>query len=60
MESDRCIAMVKNELDKLGLPYKTVELGEVELKKNISLGKLQLIDIALKNGGLELIMRIKG
>jgi len=55
MESDRCIAMVKNELNKLGLHYKSVILGEVELKENISREKLQLIDIALRNAGLELM-----
>jgi AraC-like DNA-binding protein len=47
--------MVKNELDKLGLPYKTVVLGEVELKEEISMEKLRLFDITLKCSGLELI-----
>ena len=55
MESDRCVAMVKNELDKIGLNYKTVELGKVEIKDKISSEKLQMIDIALKKSGLELI-----
>ena len=36
MESSRCKAMVMNELNKIGLRYKTVELGEVELKGDIS------------------------
>jgi YesN/AraC family two-component response regulator len=55
MESSRCTTMVKNELHKLGLLYKTVELGEVELKGNVSGEKLRLFDIALKNSGLELM-----
>lgn len=55
MESHRCIAMVKDELNKLGLPYKTVELGEVELIENISPEKLHLIDIELRNAGLEIM-----
>jgi len=55
MESGRCKAMVVNELNRLGLHYKTVELGEVELKENISGEKLKLIDIALKSAGLELM-----
>jgi AraC-like DNA-binding protein len=55
MESRRCITAVKNELNKIGLYYKTVELGEVELKENIPGDKLQLIDIALRNAGLELM-----
>lgn len=55
MESGRCIAMVKNELNKQGIQYKTVELGEVKLKENISAEKLQLIDMGLRNAGLELM-----
>lgn len=55
MESDCCIAMVKSELYKLGLHYKTVELGKVELNENVSLEKLQLIDSALRSSGLELM-----
>ena len=56
MESERCIMMVKNELNKFGLHYKTVELGEVELKENISNENFQLIDIALRKAGLELML----
>lgn len=55
MESDRCKAFVRNELDKLGIPYKKVELGEVKLKENISNENLHLIDIALRDAGLELM-----
>ncbi len=55
MESNRCKTIVKNELIKLGLRYKSVELGQVELKENVSEIKIQQIDIALKNAGLELI-----
>jgi len=55
MESDRCIAMVKEELNKLGLIYKNVELGEVEFSGFISGEELQLFDAALKNSGFELL-----
>jgi AraC-like DNA-binding protein len=55
MESNRCKLMVKAELHKLGLNYKTLELGEVDIKENISAEKLQLFNIALKNAGFELI-----
>lgn len=55
MESDRCKLMVKKELNRLGLYYKTIELGEVELQENISKDKWNLIDIALRETGLELI-----
>ena len=55
MECDRCKTTVMNELNKLGLNYKTIEIGEVELKETISGEILQLMDIALKKAGLELI-----
>jgi len=55
MESDRCIATVKSELNKLGLRYKRVELGEIELIENISAKKILLIDNALRPTGLELM-----
>ena len=55
MESDCCIRVVKDELDRLGLHYKTVKLGRVELNDTVSGEKLQLIDNALKNAGLEII-----
>jgi YesN/AraC family two-component response regulator len=55
MESDRCKAVVKYELTRLGLHYKNVDLGEVEVKENISGEKLQMVDEALRNAGLELM-----
>jgi AraC family transcriptional regulator len=56
MESDRCITLVKEELNRLGLPYDSVVLGEVELKENVSNEELQLFGAALKKSGLELIV----
>jgi AraC-like DNA-binding protein len=55
MESDRCITMVKSKLNKLGVSYKSVDLGEVELSKNVSKEKLELIDLALRDVGFELM-----
>jgi AraC-like DNA-binding protein len=55
MESDLCKAKVRSELTKLGLQYKRVELGEVEIKGVISGEKLGLIDTALKDYGFELM-----
>lgn len=59
MESDRCKAIVMEELNKLGLRYNSVELGVVELNENISNFKIQLIDSALKKSGLELLANNK-
>jgi AraC-like DNA-binding protein len=55
MESSRCKAFVTEELYKLGLYKNRVELGEVELKEEVTKQKLQLFDIALKNAGLEIL-----
>lgn len=55
MESSRCKTVVKTELHKLGLHYKTVDFGQFELKENISLEKWQSIDAALRNAGLQLM-----
>lgn len=54
MGSDRCINKVKYELEKLGLNYIRVELGEVELDDNVSSEKIKLIDDALRDAGLEI------
>lgn len=55
MESECCIALVKNELHKLGLQCKIKDLGKVELNGDVSREKLQLFNDALRNAGLELI-----
>jgi len=59
MESDRCKTIVKEELNKLGLHYNSVDLGEVELAENVSKVKLQMIDKALRKSGLELMISNK-
>jgi len=55
MVSIRCKMIVKEELDKLGLLYATVSLGEVELKEIITQNKRERLGIALKKSGLELM-----
>jgi AraC-like DNA-binding protein len=47
--------VVKSELEKLGLHYNTVDLGEVEVKEKISAEQLSRLGIALKKTGLELM-----
>jgi AraC-like DNA-binding protein len=46
---------VKAELERLGLKYTSVELGEVELEKEISSEERIKIDAGLKKSGLELM-----
>jgi len=55
MATSRCVTFVQDEFYKLGLYDITVELGEVELRENISNEKLQMLNTSLKEGGLELI-----
>jgi AraC-like DNA-binding protein len=55
MATSRCATFVKEELNKLGLCNFTVELGKVELSDEITPEKMQLLNISLNNGGLEII-----
>lgn len=55
MVSIRCKMVVKSELDKLGLHYTAVELGEVDVKDKVSKEQLDQLSIALKLTGLELM-----
>jgi AraC-like DNA-binding protein len=47
--------VVKSELEKLGLRYTTVDLGEVEIADNISDEQLAHLSAGLKKTGLELM-----
>jgi AraC-like DNA-binding protein len=68
MVSIRCKMLVKTELDKLGLHYIAVSLGEVDILEDITVAQRAIIKAALLKSGLELlddkkailIERIKG
>lgn len=47
--------LVKAELTKLGLNFKSVELGEAEIMENITPEKWNELDLALKKSGIELM-----
>ena len=47
--------VVKSELEKLGLHYTSVDLGEAEVKEIISAEQLKQLNSALKKTGLELM-----
>jgi AraC-like DNA-binding protein len=55
MVSNRCKLVVKSELQKHGLHFTTVKLGEVEVMEAISTELYNILDIALKRTGLELM-----
>jgi len=47
--------VVKTELEKLGLQYSLVELGEAEILGEISEIQIKHLDVALRESGLELM-----
>jgi len=55
MVSTRCKMMVKEELQKLGLHFIVVDLGEVEVMENISPVQREQLKSALLDSGLELM-----
>ena len=55
MVSIRCKMVVKSELEKLGVPYTKIDLGEVELNETPSATQLNELSLALKKTGLELM-----
>lgn len=55
MVSNRCKLLVKSELDRLEIPYRTIDLGEVEMAENLSAKQYANLDRALLKSGLALI-----
>jgi YesN/AraC family two-component response regulator len=51
----RCQMVVKAELEKLGLQYVYVKLGEVNIIGNLNQEQLHQLDIALQKSGLQLM-----
>lgn len=55
MVSLRCKLIVKSELERMHLPFTAVELGEVEITKELSREQLQELKTSLLKFGLELL-----
>jgi YesN/AraC family two-component response regulator len=55
MVSTLCKMKVKSDLEKLGLHYGMVNLGEVEIREDLTLEQHRLLKDELKNSGLELL-----
>jgi len=51
----RCKMVVRSELEKLGLHYTLVDLGEADIMEDISKEQLELLGKALIKSGLELM-----
>jgi len=55
MLTNHCKIMVKEELERLGLHYVFIDLGEVEIMEDISAAQREQLKIALLNSGFELM-----
>ncbi|MCX6234084.1 MAG: AraC family transcriptional regulator [Bacteroidetes bacterium] len=55
MVSIRCKMVVKSELDKLALHYRKVDLGEVDVRENITPEQRDQLKTSLLKSGLELM-----
>ena len=55
MVSNRCKLAVKEELNKLGLHFIFVDLGEIDILENISTEQRASLKAGLLNSGLELM-----
>jgi AraC-like DNA-binding protein len=55
MVCNRCISTVKSELDKIGIQYNSIKIGEVDLTENITSEQRILLSMALVLDGFELI-----
>lgn len=55
MVCNRCIKVVREEFEKLGLVVKNIQLGEVELLSDETKLDMQKIDNFLKSNGFELL-----
>ena len=51
----RCQMVVKAELERLGLQYSYVKIGEANLRENITDEQIKQLDIALRKSGLQLM-----
>ena len=51
----RCQMVVKSELEKLGLPYTNVKIGEANIRGKIKPEQLEQLDLALRKSGLQLM-----
>jgi len=55
MVCNRCILVIQNELDKLGIDVKSIKLGEVILEKELTSNEKEHLDKVLLDLGFEII-----
>jgi len=55
MVCPRCIKVVSDELQQLGLEIKDIQLGKVEMKTSVTPANLQQVKVVLEKNGFELL-----
>ena len=55
MVCDRCVMVVRRQLDDLGLQYNNIQLGQVELSKDPGKNELEKLRDKLTDNGFELL-----
>lgn len=55
MVCNRCILVVQNELDKLGIEANSIKLGEITLKKDLTIKERKELENALEPLGFQVI-----
>ena len=55
MVCSRCRTVVQSELEKAGIKFQAVDLGEIEISKEPTLSQLDKLETGLKQHGFELI-----
>jgi copper chaperone CopZ len=60
MACDCCRVLIKQEIEKLGLTALNVELGEADVKQNLTDTQKEKLNAGLKKAGLEIIEDKKG
>ena len=55
MVCDRCLLVVKGVFDNLGIPYKNIQLGEVELARPVTEKEVDSLKVQLRSLGFELL-----
>jgi YesN/AraC family two-component response regulator len=60
MACDCCKVLVEEELERLGVNFQKIELGEADIKGEMSEKKQELFSLAIQRAGLELVEDKKG
>jgi copper chaperone CopZ len=60
MACECCIAFVQDELEKLDIEVKAIDIGEATLQEDISKEQTEELNTAIKRAGLEIVENKEG